>query len=126
MFLLFAALFSLPEIIFLVVSASRFSLVNNFSGTIGFPRNFYKNLLSISYEKRGYWVNRLFGALLSFGAVVGLMMFTLTFEIYEGTLSNGVLSPYVVIGVVLVILISAVGLILYLRRYSREMTTDAS
>jgi len=124
-FLLFAALLNIPQVIFLLLSLLRNPLASSPLGTINFPR-FYSRLPKINYERRGYWVNRYFEPVMAFGNVVGVMMIFLSVGIYESALSANSLSPFYVIGTIAVIAAGVIGLLIYLRGYSRRLGADSS
>jgi DNA-binding transcriptional ArsR family regulator len=123
-FLLLAVLLNIPQLVFLVLSIARHRLVNRYPASMSIPR-LQASLAQMDYERRGYWINRMFSAILVVGVVVGAMMTLLTVSIYESSLSAGSLSSSVVVLVILVVAMAVLCLVYQELRYSREMVVDA-
>jgi len=123
-FLLFAGVFNIPQVVFLLLSGMRYSLVDSQFSAINFP-SFQSHLPKINYERRGYWVNKYFSPILALGTVVGLIMIILTLGIYESTLSSQFLPPVYVIGTVAVVAAAVIALIVYMHGYLKGLVTDS-
>jgi len=122
-FIALAVLLNIPQGIFLILSRARYSLVNRYPFAISAPR-FASNLSQMDYERRGYWINRLFAALLAVAVVVGATMTYLMTSIYESAMSGTSLPPYSVELPLLVIGVAVIGLLYHLRSYSGEMRAE--
>ena len=123
-FLVLAALLNIPQVVFLTLSTSRYRLINRYPFAVSLP-GFHSNLSQMDYERRGYWINRLFSEILITGLVVGAMMIFLSVSVYESALSQTSLSPFSLAVVIAIIAIAVAILVYRLINYSREMATDA-
>lgn len=124
-FLALALLLNIPQGVFLVLSRARYSLVNRYPFALRIPR-FTSSLSQMDYERRGYWINRLFAAVLAVAVVVGAAMIYLMAGIYESAVSGTTLPAYSV-GLTLVVTGAAVmGLVSYLLGFSRQMRAEAT
>jgi DNA-binding transcriptional ArsR family regulator len=119
-----AVLLNIPQGVFLILSRARYSLVNRYPFAVRIPR-LASNLSQMDYERRGYWINRLFAALLAFAVVVGGTMAYLMTGIYVSATSGTSLSIYSVELTLLVVGIAVIGLLYYLQSYSRQMRAEA-
>lgn len=81
-FLLLALALSIPQCVFLLLARVRYRLINGYPRLIGIPA-FLASLAAMDYEGRGYWINKLFSAILAVGVVTGAMMVVLSVSIYE-------------------------------------------
>jgi hypothetical protein len=124
-FLIFAMLLNIPQIIFLQVSFTRYSFVNLSFATRSFPY-FDQHLQRISYERRGYWINKYFCPILAFGTVVGLTMIILNSGIYASTLSSTFLPASYIATTLLVIAAAVVALLIYMCSYMKGLKADIS
>ena len=123
-FLVSAALLNIPQVVFLTLSTSRYRLINRYPFAVSLP-GFHSNLSQMDYERRGYWINRLFSEILITGLVVAVMMIFLSVSVYESALSQTSLSVFSVAVVIAVIAFAVAILVYRLINYSREMATDA-
>jgi hypothetical protein len=123
-FLLLAAILNIPQGILLLLSLTRYRLVNRYPLAIGLPV-FRASLAKMDYEKRGYWINKLFSGILIVGLVTGAMLFFLAVSIYESTLSASGLSTPAVVLTVIVVGAAVIVLVYRALRYSGEMAADA-
>jgi len=122
-FLILGGLFIIPQIIFLQLSFTRYSLVNYSLRARNFPF-FDVHLPKINYERRGYWVNKYFVPIIAFGALIGVLMIALNLGIYESTLSSTSLSTTYIVVTLVVVAVAVVGLLIYMRGYLRGLATD--
>jgi DNA-binding transcriptional ArsR family regulator len=123
-FLVLAALLNIPQVVFLTLSTSRYRLINRYPFAVSLP-GFHSNLSQMDYERRGYWINRLFSEILITGLVVGAMMIFLSVSVYESALSQTSLSPFALAVVIAAIAVTVAILAYRLMNYSREMATDS-
>jgi hypothetical protein len=122
-FLLLAALLSVPQGIFLLLSGVRYRLINRYPFAISLP-GFRASMAQMDYEKRGYWINKIFSEVLFVGSATGAMMVLLSVSIYESVLSG---SDYYVSAVVVTLIVVGVAVFAVVHRglrYSREMATE--
>jgi DNA-binding transcriptional ArsR family regulator len=122
-FLLLAAVLSIPQGVFLLLSRARYRLVNMYPFAINLPA-FRASLAKMDYEKRGYWINRLFSEILVVGSVTGVMMIFLAVSIYESTVSESGISASAVVLTLTVVGIAAITLAYRALGYPGRMTAE--
>jgi DNA-binding transcriptional ArsR family regulator len=122
-FLVLAALLNIPQLVFLLVSGARYALINRYPFAINIP-GFRSNLSQLDYERRGYWVNRLFSAVLMVATIVGFAMISLCVGLYLTVVSGTDLVASSVAVTLLISSVAVAGLLYYLRGYSRDMATE--
>lgn len=122
-FLLFSGLFNIPQVIFVVFSIGRRSIAGSPISAINFP-NFPARVSKVSYERRGYWVNKYFSMILAFGTVIGLVMIILSLGIYESAISAGSLPQPYIEGTIVAVVTAVIVLLFYMRSYLGQLKTD--
>jgi len=85
MFLIITPVMSLAQIIILIVSKYRFTLLNKYSSIINLPA-FYTYIIEIPFEKRGYWVNKYFEVVLAVSVSLSLLTSLLFRGVYLGAI----------------------------------------
>jgi uncharacterized membrane protein len=86
-FLIMPPLLSIAPAIILLITNFRFSLVNKHPYLINLPA-FYLYMPKIPLERRGYWFNKYFEAILAVGAFITLEMNLILWGIYISALEE--------------------------------------
>ncbi len=82
-FLIVPAAFSIAPVIFLLLTKFRFTLINRYPYLINLP-GFFINITKVSPEKRGFWINRYFEAVLCLGVILTFSLLIIELGIYLG------------------------------------------
>ncbi|MBI2937364.1 MAG: DUF1648 domain-containing protein [Thaumarchaeota archaeon] len=90
-FLIVTPLISIAPLAIMLMTRYRFTLVNRYPYLINLPA-FYAYITRIPFERRGYWVNRYFEAMLAIGAFLTLYFNLLLLGIYLGTIQEALPS----------------------------------
>lgn len=121
-FLIVPPIVSIAPVIIILITLYRFTLLNRYPYLINLPA-FYAYILKIPSEKRAYWVNRYFEAVLAVGAYLTLFMNLMLWGIYLGTIEE--MLPNWWLPLILVeVLIIIPTLIYYFYRLSRQMRRE--
>jgi Protein of unknown function (DUF1648) len=123
-FLLFAVLFNIPQVVFLLLSVARNNIAASPLSAVNFP-SFHSRLPKVNYGRRGYWVNKYFSPILAFGSVVGLALIVLNSGIYESTISSTFLPASYIYGTIAVIAAGVIGLLIYMVGYATKLESDS-
>jgi len=70
-------------VIFLLLTKFRFTLINRYPYLINLP-GFFINITKVSPEKRAFWINRYFEAVLCLGVILTFSLLIMEFGIYLG------------------------------------------
>ena len=116
------AAFSIAPVIFLLITKYRFILVNRYPYLINLPA-FFTNITKIPEERRGFWVNRYFEALLYLGVFLTFSLFIMELGIYAGEIS-GKLPSWLLPFSLLTPLWLIFPFIFYLAKLSKEMKKE--
>jgi len=119
MFLIMPPLLSISSIIIILISMYRFTLVNKHPYLINLPA-FYAYLPKIPLEKRSYWLNKYFEAVLALGAFLALEMVLILWGIYLGVLEE-VLPFWFIPAIVVMSFVMIAPLFYYFYRLSKKM-----
>ncbi len=92
-FLIVTPLISIAPVAIILVARYRFTLVNKYPYLVNLPA-FYAYITRVPFERRGYWINRYFEAMLAIGAFLTLYFNLLLLEIYLGTVQEALPSGF--------------------------------
>ncbi len=90
-FLIILPLISIAPLAIMLTARYRFTLVNKYPYLINLPA-FYAYITRVPFERRAYWVNRYFEAMLAIGAFLTLYFNLLLLGIYLGTIQEALPS----------------------------------
>ncbi len=121
--LLLPAALSLGPLIFLLVTKYRFALMNRYPHLLNLPA-FFLDLGRISEERRAFWVNRYFEAVLGLGVGLTAALLFLEYGILFGT-TAGQVPAWVLPFVLLLPVALIVPFLMYLSRLKRELGAEA-
>lgn len=80
-FLIMIPALSIAPVLIILMAYFRFTLINNHPYLINLPA-FYAYIPKIPFEKRGYWVNKYFEAVLAIGVIITAEMILILWGIY--------------------------------------------
>ncbi len=121
-FLIILPLISIAPLAIMLTARYRFTLVNKYPYLINLPA-FYAYIMQVPFERRAYWVNRYFEAMLAIGAFLTLYFNLLLLGIYVGTIQEALPSWF--LPTVLLMTPLLVGaLFYYFYRLSNQMKKE--
>jgi len=124
-FLLFAVVFNISQVVFLSLSVFQYPVVRRQMNSPSYPP-FRTYLSKVSYEMRGYWINRYFSPIMAIGVVVGLLMIVLSLSFYQSVISsNGAAPVEIIIATLAIVLVSTVVLVNYMRGYVKRLDNES-
>jgi len=122
MFLFLPLALSIAPIFIMLIVRYRYTLLNKYPYLINIP-SFYTKIQKLPFEKRGIWINKYFKAILALNIGLSIGFILILYSIYLGVLMHGLPSWFnIMIFTWLAILI--IGLILYLRRISKDIDVE--
>ncbi|MEE9585611.1 MAG: DUF1648 domain-containing protein [Nitrososphaerales archaeon] len=121
-FLVVLPIVSIAPIIIILVTTYRFTLLNKYPYLINLPA-FYAYIPKIPFEKRAYWVNRYFEAILAVGAFLSLYMNLMLWGIYLGTIEEALPNWWLPL-IILMVSSMITSLIYYFYRLSKQMKKE--
>ncbi|RLF06442.1 MAG: hypothetical protein DRJ60_04375 [Thermoprotei archaeon] len=122
-FLVLPAAFSIAPISFLLLTKYRFTLINKHPYLINLPA-FFTYISKIREERRGWWVNKYFEAMLCLGFVLTLSLLIIEFGIFLGTIYGKLPAWFTPFSLTLPIWL-ILPFIFYLRKMSSKLKEEA-
>ncbi len=121
-FIIMPLLLSIAPIIIILITTYRFTLVNKHPYLINLPA-FYAYLPKIPFEKRSYWLNKYFEAVLAIGAFLALEMNLILWGIYVAALEEALPNWFLPI-TILMSFVMIPPLFYYFYKLSKRMKKD--
>ena len=121
-FLIMIPTLSTAPVIIMLISYYRFTLINKHPYLINLPA-FYAYIPKIAFEKRGYWVNKYFEAVLALGVFTTVEMIVILWGIYIASIEE-VLPNWFLPVILLMSFIMIPPLIYYFYKLSKRMKKE--
>ena len=86
-FLIMMPTLAIAPILIILVTQYRYTFINKYPYLINLPA-FYTYIPKIPFEKRGYWVNKYFEAVLAIGVFTTVEMILIMWVVYIGTIEE--------------------------------------
>ncbi len=122
-FLILPAAFSISQVIILLMTKYRFTLINKYPYLINLPA-FFTYLPKIPAERRAIWINRYFEATLALGVFLNLFFLLLEYGIFVGEVSGRLPAWFMPLSISMPILLM-LSFLIYMRKINRELQMEA-
>ncbi|RLG51851.1 MAG: hypothetical protein DRN96_04295 [Thermoproteota archaeon] len=114
------AVFTIAPALVLAIVWFRFTLVNKYSYLVSLPA-FFIRLRGLPPGERSRFVNRYFEAMSAIALLLAVLMYLLELSILKAAAGRAMAVKFIPVAVVSWVAVVMAGLILYLRRLSREL-----
>ena len=118
-FLIMMPTLAIAPILIILVTQYRYTFINKYPYLINLPA-FYTYIPKIPFEKRGYWINKYFEAVLAIGVFTTVEMILIMWVVYIGAIEE-VLPNWFIPVILIMSFIMIPPLIYYFYKLSQKM-----